>query len=191
MGKSAGGTRGGGGGARSGGAGARSGGRARGGAAAHGGGVSKAGGGCSNGGGGSRSCFPRGAAAAAAAGAQVVYHGTSKTSANAIMRGGFKASEKGMLGPGVYVTTDKGKAADFARRHGSDGRVLKAYAYLGKTTTVDASAAREGGFSESSWQRGFDSAFTPRGEGVNRPEHCVKDPSRVVPVYPMGVSKLD
>mmetsp|Transcript_46922 Transcript_46922/g.120676 ORF Transcript_46922/g.120676 Transcript_46922/m.120676 type:complete len:81 (-) Transcript_46922:312-554(-) len=76
------------------------------------------------------------------------------------MREGFKASRDGMFGPGLYVTTDKSKAVDFAKSHGNDGRVIRADAHLDRTTMVDASRAREGGFSERTWQNHYDSAYT-------------------------------
>eukprot|EP00435_Cladocopium_sp_Y103_P048280 s473_g14.t1 len=107
---------------------------------------------------------------------EMVYHGTSKESADAILKKGFNPSKDGLLGRGVYVTTDLGKAQAFA---GSDGRILRAAANLGSLGTVDARQARQGGYSETAWQRSHDAAYVPQGEGVARPEHCVKDPARV------------
>lgn len=120
-----------------------------------------------------------------------VYHGTSKAAADAIMDSGFRPSADGMLGSGVYVTTDRSKAVAFARRHGDDGRVVVGRAQFGKTAVVDATDAREGKYSETSWQRSHDTAYVPRGEGVARPEHCVKDPSRIKPLYPTVISQDD
>ena len=120
-----------------------------------------------------------------------VYHGTSKSAAESIMNHGFEPSSDGLLGRGVYVTTDRSKAVDFARKHGDDGRVLVGRAQFGATATVDARDARRGHYSETSWQGSHDTAFAPRGEGVRRPEHCVQDPSRVKPLYPTVVSRYD
>ena len=119
----------------------------------------------------------------------IVYYGTSKQNANAIMKLGFKPSSSGLLGKGVYVTTDKSKAEAFARPFGVDGRVIKARANFGNVKMVDARPAREGHFAETQWQKAYDTAFVPKGEGVKRPEHCVRDASRVTPIHPMGISK--
>lgn len=108
-----------------------------------------------------------------------VYHGTSASKAAAIMKEGFKPSKSGLLGQGIYVTTDQSKAQAFA---GTDGAVVRAVANPGNMKVVDARGAREHGHSESSWQKAHDSAFVPKGEGVARPEHCIKDPQRVSPV---------
>ncbi|CAK9013643.1 unnamed protein product [Durusdinium trenchii] len=110
---------------------------------------------------------------------EMVYHGTSKDAAQAILKKGFNPSKDGLLGKGVYVTTDRSKAQAFA---GDDGRILRAAANLGHVQTVDARAARKYGFSETAWHKTHDSAYVPQGEGVARPEHCVKDPARVIPL---------
>ena len=112
-----------------------------------------------------------------------VYHCTSKAAANAIMDGGFRPSLNGMLGAGVYCTTDRSKAVAFAKGYGDDGRVIVGRTQFGNTATVDATDARRGKYSETGWQRSHDTAYVPRGEGVSRPEHCVKDPERVRPLY--------
>ena len=116
-----------------------------------------------------------------------VYHGTSKVAADAIMDSGFRPSSDGMLGPGLYVTTDRSKAVAFAKASGDEGRVIVGRAQFGKTAMVDARDARKGHYSETSWQSSHDAAYVPRGEGVARPEHCVKDPARVKPLYPTKV----
>eukprot|EP00434_Breviolum_minutum_P015587 symbB.v1.2.013730.t1/scaffold977.1/size148281/13 len=92
---------------------------------------------------------------------------------------GFNFSKDGLLGAGVYVTTDESKAKAFA---GNDGHVLRVAANLGRVQTVDARAARKHGFSETGWHKTHDTAYVPQGEGVARPEHCVKDPARVIPL---------
>ena len=107
------------------------------------------------------------------------------------MESGFRPSADGMLGSGVYVTTDRSKAVAFANRHGDGGRVIVARAQFGETAVVDARDARRGHYSETDWQRSHDTAYIPGGEGVQRPEHCVKDPSRVKPLYPTVISRDD
>ena len=154
-----------------------------------------------------------------------VYHGTSNSAAAAIMDSGFRPSSDGLLGAGVYVTTDRSKAVSFAQSHGDDGRahtgiptrapymapppaslalplrgarsnptlagVIVGRAQFGKTASVDATDARKGKYSETSWQSSHDTAYVPRGEGVARPEHCVQDPARIKPLYSTVVSKYD
>lgn len=120
-----------------------------------------------------------------------VYHGTSKAAADAILDSGFRPSADGLLGAGVYVTTDRSKAVAFANKYGDDARVIVGRAKFGKTAVVDATDARRSKYSETDWQRSHDTAYIPRGEGVARPEHCVKDPSRVKPLYPTVISRDD
>ena len=103
------------------------------------------------------------------------------------MDSGFRPSSDGMLGPGLYVTTDRSKAVAFAKASGDEGRVIVGRAQFGNTAMVDARDARKGHYSETSWQSSHDTAYVPRGEGVARPEHCVKDPARVKPLYPTKV----
>ena len=110
---------------------------------------------------------------------ETVFHGTSKEAAQSILTKGFNSSKDGLLGAGVYVTTDESKAKAFA---GNDGHVLRVAANLGRVQTVDARAARKHGFSETGWHKTHDTAYVPQGEGVARPEHCVKDPARVIPL---------
>eukprot|EP00397_Hematodinium_sp_SG-2012_P044303 GEMP01049450.1.p2 GENE.GEMP01049450.1~~GEMP01049450.1.p2 ORF type:complete len:246 (+),score=71.02 GEMP01049450.1:304-1041(+) len=112
---------------------------------------------------------------------ETVYHGTSKSNAALIQSGGFKPSPGGLLGQGVYVTTDKDKATSFARGHSDGGVVLKAQANFGSVKSVDARNARAHNYSENSWKNTHDAAFCPSGEGVRRPEHCVTNPQRVAP----------
>lgn len=45
-----------------------------------------------------------------------MYHGTSVQGADSILRHGFKTSQGGLLGAGVYLTTDKSKAALYGPR---------------------------------------------------------------------------
>lgn len=103
------------------------------------------------------------------------------------MDSGFNPSSRGLLGPGLYVTTDRSKAVSFANEHGDDGRVIVGRAQFGNTAVVDATDARRHKYPETDWRSSHDTAYVPRGEGVARPEHCVKDPTRVKPLYPTKV----
>lgn len=47
---------------------------------------------------------------------ETMYHGTSMQGADCILRHGFQTSQGGLLGAGVYLTTDKSKAALYGPR---------------------------------------------------------------------------
>ena len=52
----------------------------------------------------------------------VMYHGTSASNAASILKeGGFRPSRRGMLGAGVYASTDPAKATNPARRIRTSG----------------------------------------------------------------------
>lgn len=83
----------------------------------------------------------------------VMYHGTTKESALAILRHGFLPSRRGILGPGVYLSRDRGKAVGFA-----DPILITVKVDVGRCLEVQTGKNR-------SWhQNGFDSAWIPKGE---------------------------
>jgi hypothetical protein len=47
-------------------------------------------------------------------GFEILHHGTSASAAAAIKRGGYRESEYGALGPGVYTSSDKNTARKYA-----------------------------------------------------------------------------
>mmetsp|Transcript_21977 Transcript_21977/g.33141 ORF Transcript_21977/g.33141 Transcript_21977/m.33141 type:complete len:210 (-) Transcript_21977:125-754(-) len=113
------------------------------------------------------------------------YHGTSAKNMENIHKQGFKAGphEHRLLGAGAYTTLDAGKAAAFA---GPQGKVTRVVVNPGNMATVDARGGRN-----VAWRKGYDAAYIPAGEGVARPEICVKNPARVVAVgKPMDPGKL-
>ena len=102
-----------------------------------------------------------------------MYHGTTSQNARSIMRNGFWPSRTGMLGEGVYVSTD----IDKARAYGQCILVLEVQ--LGKTKKIDSQAHPM----RTSWHdHGYDSAWVPAHCGMVRSgltETCVFDPQRI------------
>jgi len=106
-------------------------------------------------------------------GVRTMYHGTSKENAERIHREGFRPSAGGMLGAGVYMSTD----IDKARGYGPV--VLEAQVQVGKVKRVD----RQGHPAQKSWaDDGYDSAWVPPNCGMvrsGRTENCIKDPAKI------------
>lgn len=98
---------------------------------------------------------------------RLVHHGTSPEAAEAIRREGFRPSERGMLGPAVYVSADRSKAEAF-----STGGMVRAYLAPGRVATVTTPGA--------GWMReGYDTAHVPAGTAARREEDAVRDPRRL------------
>ena len=107
------------------------------------------------------------------------YHGTSMANANKIMKEGFKASEGGFLGKGVYGAYED-KARDFARlsgRHGGEeGALIKCRVTVNENkvktrTHATNSTQLDGKKAECVWY--------PGGGSVKRPELTITDPGRI------------
>jgi hypothetical protein len=102
-----------------------------------------------------------------------MFHGTSASNARSIEREGFRESEDGMLGRGVYLSRDISKAADYG------SVVLRVSVNVGRVAKID----RQGHPLQKSWQNnGYDSAWVPPGCGMvssNREENCIADPDRI------------
>ncbi|KAG5844562.1 hypothetical protein ANANG_G00163820 [Anguilla anguilla] len=110
----------------------------------------------------------------------VMYHGTTKEAAESIKREGFRPSEDGMLGRGVYLSRDPSKASDYPLDvNPADRRVLEVKVDLGKVKKID----QQGHPLQKTWQtKGYDTAWVPPECGMvrsGREEDCVKDPSRI------------
>lgn len=123
------------------------------------------------------------------------YHGTSKANAEKIMKDGFKTSSNGMLGKGVYVSRDLEKAECFARSHNGirkeDGHIVSVWVEPGQVATVDASSGSSSAARQAWRGAGFNTAFTPAGEGVKREEHCVSDAAAVTPIVAVPLAIAD
>eukprot|EP00927_Polykrikos_kofoidii_P046128 TRINITY_DN40320_c0_g1_i1.p1 TRINITY_DN40320_c0_g1~~TRINITY_DN40320_c0_g1_i1.p1 ORF type:complete len:346 (+),score=18.46 TRINITY_DN40320_c0_g1_i1:82-1119(+) len=110
------------------------------------------------------------------ASARRFYHGTSLANASSIDRDGFRRSANGMLGPGVYVSSDIAKARCYG---GQNNVVFELRVDLGKVKKIDY----QGHPLQYTWpQHGYDSAWVPPNNtmvGSGRSETCVWDPRRI------------
>ena len=102
-----------------------------------------------------------------------MYHGTTPANAKSIMKTGFNPSSSGMLGEGVYVSSDIEKA----KRYGS--AILTVEVKLGRTKKIDSQSHPM----RTSWNtQGYDSAWVPPNCGMvhsGLTETCVFDRNRI------------
>ncbi|XP_030264083.1 uncharacterized protein LOC115575853 isoform X1 [Sparus aurata] len=110
----------------------------------------------------------------------VMYHGTTKENAEAILRSGFRQSADGMLGRGVYLSRDLKKASCYPIDHPeSDKAVIKVSVDVGKVIRID----RQNHPHQKTWHDlGYDTAWVPPNCGMVRSgleEDCVWDPNRI------------
>lgn len=122
-------------------------------------------------------------------GVYAMYHGTSIASARLIIANGFRPSSGGMLGRGVYVSRDRGKAADYPRKSQPSERVvLEVRVRVGRVKRID----KDNHDLQLTWStKGYDTAWVPPNCGMRsvpsgREEDCVADPKRVTVV---GIAK--
>lgn len=109
-----------------------------------------------------------------------MYHGTSQYAAAQIMRNGFKQSEVGMLGRGVYLSRDLNKASRYPLGLPEHQRVvIRVRVNVGRVKKID----HQGHRMQKTWHdHGYDTAWCPPGCGMVRSgleEDCVWDPARV------------
>uniref|UniRef100_A0A671XFF5 Poly [ADP-ribose] polymerase n=1 Tax=Sparus aurata TaxID=8175 RepID=A0A671XFF5_SPAAU len=110
----------------------------------------------------------------------VMYHGTTKESAEAILTSGFRQSAGGMLGPGVYLSRDLQNASRYPIDHPeSDRAVIKVLVSVGIVIAIN----RQNHPHQKTWQDlGYDTAWVPPNCGMVRSglvEDCVWDPNRI------------
>ncbi|XP_034750342.1 uncharacterized protein LOC117958180 [Etheostoma cragini] len=110
----------------------------------------------------------------------IMYHGTSSHNAQLILANGFKQSEEGMLGPGVYLSRDLRKASAYPKRHPiSDKVVIKVMVNVGKVIAIN----HQGHAYQKTWHDyGYDTAWVPpwcRMVKTGLEEDCVWDPDRI------------
>ncbi|KAM6913338.1 uncharacterized protein PEZ65_013877 [Lycodopsis pacificus] len=114
----------------------------------------------------------------------VMYHGTTKAVAQLILENGFKQSEDGMLGPGVYLSRDLQKASRYPLRlQDCDKVVIKVQVNVGEVIAIN----RQGHPRQKTWHDStcgpvFDTAWVPPNCGMVRSgseEDCVWDPDRI------------
>ncbi|XP_018429645.1 PREDICTED: uncharacterized protein LOC108802274 [Nanorana parkeri] len=111
----------------------------------------------------------------------VMYHGTTSSAAENIIKNGFEQSPDGMLGEGVYVSKNKEKALRYPLED-EDKKyqvVLKLRVNVGKVIRIDYQQHPL----RTSWHdHGFDTAWVPPFCGMvesNLEEDCVWDPERI------------
>lgn len=117
-------------------------------------------------------------------GIYTMYHGTSVANARLIIANGFKQSEGGMLGKGVYVTRDIMKACLYPKHSKySDRVVLKLHVHVGRVKCI----CKDNDLKQTTWSKHYDSAWVPPNCGMKAvpsglQENCVFDPKRVTVV---------
>ncbi|KAF3695917.1 hypothetical protein EXN66_Car011593 [Channa argus] len=115
-------------------------------------------------------------------GVYTMYHGTSVANARLIIAKGFKQSSGGMLGPGVYVSRDTKKAANYPlKSNPSDRVILEVLVRVGRVKRID----KDNHPMQWTWHKnGYDTAWVPPNCGIKavpsgREEDCIFDPKRV------------
>ena len=101
-----------------------------------------------------------------------MYHGTRPENVQSIMKHGFKPSSDGMLGRGVYLSSNIRKARRYGRA------IFVVWVKLGKTKAIDS----QNHPMRTSWSRYYDSAWVPANCGMTPSgltETCVFDPDRI------------
>ncbi|XP_068581704.1 grass carp reovirus (GCRV)-induced gene 2e [Cebidichthys violaceus] len=114
----------------------------------------------------------------------VMYHGTTSRNAQSIQACGFNQSEDGMLGRGVYLSSDLQKASAYPKRHPqSDKIVIKVQVNVGKVICIDYQGhPRQKTWHDSRYGEVFDTAWVPPNCGMVKSgleEDCVWDPDRI------------
>lgn len=109
----------------------------------------------------------------------IMYHGTTRQSAQSIMKNGFRRSADGMLGSGVYLSRDLAKASRYPIGSEEDKVVIKVRVNVGKVIAI----RHQGHPLQKTWHKeGYDSAWVPPNCGMVKSgleEDCVWDPKRI------------
>ncbi|XP_071764774.2 uncharacterized protein LOC139919082 [Centroberyx gerrardi] len=114
----------------------------------------------------------------------IMYHGTSKHSARLIQANGFKQSQGGMLGPGVYLSRDLDKASRYPiELPVSERAVIKVKVNVGKVIAINKQGhSRQKTWHDPRYGEVFDTAWVPPNCGMVKSgleEDCVWDPNRI------------
>ncbi|XP_035985776.1 uncharacterized protein LOC118559162 [Fundulus heteroclitus] len=123
----------------------------------------------------------------------IMYHGTSRACAQQILCTGFRQSEDGMLGRGVYLSRDLQKASRYPINHPEEDKVvIKVMVNVGKVKAIN----QKNHPMQKTWhQNQYDTAWVPPGNRMvpsGLEENCVWDPRRIriIDVLPPGVIRL-
>uniref|UniRef100_A0A3Q2DQ65 PARP catalytic domain-containing protein n=1 Tax=Cyprinodon variegatus TaxID=28743 RepID=A0A3Q2DQ65_CYPVA len=111
----------------------------------------------------------------------IMYHGTSTKFAQAIWATGFRQSEDGMLGRGVYLSRDLQKASHYPIDHPEEDRVvIVVLANVGRVKKIDCQKHPL----QKTWHdHGYDTAWVPPNCGMVKSgleEDCVWDPKQIM-----------
>ncbi|XP_044038532.1 uncharacterized protein LOC122869498 [Siniperca chuatsi] len=114
----------------------------------------------------------------------VMYHGTTRQSAQSILATGFRQSADGMLGPGVYLSRDLQKASRYPINHPEyDKVVIRVEVNVGKVITINRQGhPRQKTWHDSRYADVYDTAWVPPGCGMvpsDLEEDCVWDPNQI------------
>nr|XP_005987295.1 PREDICTED: uncharacterized protein LOC102355794 [Latimeria chalumnae] len=111
-----------------------------------------------------------------------MYHGTRVSEAKLIIQNGFRQSQDGMLGPGVYISRNQKKAERYPIGAPSAEKVvLKLSVDVGKVKKID----KDNHPMQKTWHdNGYDTAWVPPMCGMRAvpsglEEDCVWDPKRI------------
>ncbi|KAJ8005495.1 hypothetical protein DPEC_G00118550 [Dallia pectoralis] len=109
----------------------------------------------------------------------VMFHGTTRQAAQQIQAKGFRQSEDGMLGRGVYLSRDLDKARRYPLDILENQRVvIRVIVNVGRVKTIRYQA----GMQKTWHDYGYDTAWVPANCGMVRSgleENCVWDPKRI------------
>uniref|UniRef100_A0A3B5ML42 PARP catalytic domain-containing protein n=1 Tax=Xiphophorus couchianus TaxID=32473 RepID=A0A3B5ML42_9TELE len=114
----------------------------------------------------------------------IMYHGTTTRNAQEIYMNGFRQSEDGMLGRGVYLSRDLQKASRYPIDHPVwDKVVIVVQVNVGRVTAINY----QNHPLQKTWPYcGYDTAWVPPNCGMTKSgleEDCVWDPTRIKFLY--------
>nr|AEA39727.1 interferon-inducible protein Gig2 [Epinephelus coioides] len=113
----------------------------------------------------------------------IMYHGTTRANARSILANGFRESEDGMLGRGVYLCRNLEDARRYPIGHPEhDKVVIKVEVNLGNVIVIDRQHhPRQETWHDSRYGPVYDTASVPAGCGMVQggQEVCVWDASKM------------
>ncbi|XP_070704216.1 uncharacterized protein [Pempheris klunzingeri] len=128
--------------------------------------------------------FLRGNSAPLSGKTYVMYHGTTREAAQSIRKTGFRPSEDGMLGRGVYLSKDLNKAKRYPIKHPeSDKVVIKVKVNVGRVIVIKYNGhPRQKNWHDPEFGDVYDTAWVPPNCNMvpsGLEENCVWDPDRI------------
>ncbi|XP_078017779.1 uncharacterized protein LOC117268308 [Epinephelus lanceolatus] len=113
-----------------------------------------------------------------------MYYGTTRENAQSILANGFRQSADGMLGRGIYLSTELKKAKRYPIGHPeSDKVVIQVKVNVGKVISIKYQGhPRQKNWHDSRYGLVYDTAWVPPRCGILKSgseDSCVWDPSRI------------